>query len=172
METLKLREKVIIAVFGPANKGKSTAIVELASRFPFELKSERIHPKEDTAEPLSDIVCKGQFMSKTGQKATLGICSFGDDRSILEKYFLPFVVDGRCDVIVVACHNHRDVDENTYNFIADVALANDYRLITTTNLLDNDVWWKKTPFTPFLVNGVNINEIFADNMISLIQNIV
>lgn len=173
METLKPREKVIIAVFGRANDGKSTSIMELANLFPFETKNNRVYPENDSIELKTDIVCKGQFTSKlTGKKVSLGICSFGDDRSMLEKYFLPFVTDDQCDVIVVACHHLKEVEENTYNFIAETALADNYRLITTTNMLDNDLWWKKTPFTPLHVNGVNINEIFAKNMINLITSII
>ncbi|MBR5169953.1 MAG: hypothetical protein IKW85_05235 [Muribaculaceae bacterium] len=88
METLKTREKVIIAVFGPANTGKSTAIMELANRFPFDGQSVTIEPKSDYTGPVTDIVRKGQFTSKlTGKKATLGICSFGDTRPMLEKFF-------------------------------------------------------------------------------------
>lgn len=173
MDTLKTREKVIIAVFGPANVGKSTAIMELAKRFPWEPKYEQVFPDEESTDPMTDIVCKGPFTSKkTGQKLKLGICSFGDDKSMLEKNFLPLVIDDHCDVIVVACHNYRETDTNTYNYIAEVALENNYRLMSTSILHDDDTWWKETPFTPLHVNGININEIFADNMINLIKSIV
>ena len=173
METLEKRERVIIAVFGPANTGKSTAIMELAKRFPFEANSEPIFPEDESADPITDIVCKGSFTSKkTGEKLRLGICSFGDDKSMLVKYFLPFVIDDHCDVIVVACHNFKETEGNTYNYIAEVSLDNNYRLISTSILHDDDTWWKETPFTPHQVNGMNINEIFVENMINLIQSIV
>ena len=174
METLKRpREKVIIAVFGLRNNGKSTAIMELVNRFPFEPNYTRIHPKEELSESLVDIVCKGQFTSKrTGKKVRLGICSYGDSKALLEEHFLPLVIDHNCDVIVVACHNFRETEGNTYNYIAEVALDNNYRLISTSILHDDDIWWKETPFTPFHVNCVNINEIFAKNMINLIKSIV
>ena len=162
METLKQREKVIIAVFGPANTGKSTAIMELAKHFPFEPKYELIFPEEESSDPLSDIVCKGFFTSKkTGQKLKLGICSFGDYKSMLEDYFLPLVIDDHCDVIVVACHNLIEVEGNTYNFIDEIALKYNYRLISTSNLRDDYSRWEKcklaTSRNVSLVNDININ---------------
>lgn len=173
MDTLKTREKVIIAVFGPANVGKSTAIMELAKRFPWEPKYEPIFPEEKSTEPVTDIVCKGPFTSKkTGQKLKLGICSFGDDTSMLEKHFLPLVIDDHCDVIVVACHNLIKVEGNTYNFIDEIALKYNYRLISTSNLRDDNYRWKDSNLTLSCVNGANLNEICAVNMINLIQSIV
>ena len=173
METLKNRERTIVAVFGPRDIGKSSAIMELVKRFPFEPNYKRIHPKEDLPDPLVDLVCKGQFTSKqTGKKVRLGICSYGDSKALLQEHFLPLVIDDKCDVIIVACHNFRETEGNTYNYIAEVALDNNYRLISTSILHDDDTWWKKTPFSPHHVNGVNINEIFAENIINLITSIV
>lgn len=153
--------------------------MELAKRFPFDGQSVSIHPKSDHTGPVTDIVHKGQFTSKlTGKKVNLGICSFGDDKSILGKHFLPFVVDDQCEVIVVACHNLVEVIGNTYNFIDEVAFANDYRLISTSILRDDNARWKKAGLPLHHennvnnVNGVNINEIFADNLINLITSIV
>lgn len=177
MDALKTREKVIIAVFGPRNTGKSTAIMELAKHFPFEPEYEQIFPKEGSTDPMTDIVYKGPFTSKkTGQKLKLGICSFGDDKSMLEDYFLPLVIDDHCDVIVVACHNLIEVEGNTYNFIDEIALKYNYRLISTSNLRDDYSRWEKcdlaTSHTVSSINGVNINAIFATNMINLIKSIV
>ena len=174
METLKRpREKVIIAVFGLRNIGKSTAIMELVNRFPFEPNYTRIHPKEELSESLVDIVCKGQFTSKrTGKKVRLGICSYGDSKALLEEHFLPLVIDDKCDVIVVACHNFKEIEGNTYNYITEVALDNNYRLLSTSILHDDDMRRKETPFTPFHVNDVNVNEIFAENMVNLITSIL
>ena len=177
METLEKRERVIIAVFGPANTGKSTAIMELAKRFPFEANSEPIFPEDESADSITDIVCKGSFTSKkTGEKLRLGICSFGDDKSMLVKYFLPFVIDDHCDVIVVACHNLVEVEGNTYNFIDEVALKYNYRLISTSHLRDDNYRWEKynlaTSHTVSSINGIDINEILAENMINLIMSIV
>ena len=177
METLKTREKVIIAVFGPSNTGKSTAIMELVKRFPFEQNYKRIHPEEKSTYPLTDIVCKGLFTSnKTGKKLKLGICSFGDDKPMLKKYFLPFVVDDKCDVIIVACHNLIEVEGNTYNYIDEVAIKYNYRLISTSNLRDDAGRWEKcgllTSYSISLINGITINEIFAENMINLIKSII
>ena len=178
METLNAREKVIIAVFGPANRGKSTAIMELANRFPFEPKFEIVYPKEDTTEPASDFVCKGPFTSElTCKKITVGICSFGDYKSILEEFFLPLVINDKCNVIVVACHNLAEVDGNTFNYIDEIAIANGYRLISTSILNDEYARWEKIGVptkcvnSVNMVNGVSINEIFADNMINLIKSI-
>lgn len=176
MDTLNTREKVIIAVFGPANAGKSTVIMELANRFPFNGKPVTIYSQSDDDGHVTDLVLKGDFTSKlTGKKASLGICSYGDDRQTLEKYFLPFVIEN-CDVIVVACHNLVEVDGNTYNFIDKVALNHNYRLLTTSILRDDYVRWEKEGLSSghlaFHVNCVNINEIFADNMINLIKSIV
>ncbi|MBR5685124.1 MAG: hypothetical protein IKX18_03090 [Muribaculaceae bacterium] len=177
METLKTREKVIIAVFGKPNMGKSHAIMELAKRFPFEPKYDLLFPEDDSKDPMTDIVCKGSFIcKKTGKKKKLGICSCGDYKSVLEKYFLPLVIDDHCDMIVVACHNLIEKEGNTYNFIDEVALKYNYRLISTSNLSDDCGRWEKcglaTTHTVSLINGVNINEVFADNMINLIQSIV
>ncbi len=173
MDTLKTREKVIIAVFGPANVGKSTAIMELAKRFPWEPKYEQVFPDEESTDPMTDIVCKGPFTSKkTDQKLKLGICSFGDDKSMLEKHFLPLVIDDHCDVIVVACHNLIQVDWNTYHFINNVARQYNYRLISTSNIRDDNYRWKDNNLTLSCVNGAFLNEIFADNIINLIQSIV
>ena len=164
---------MIIAVFGPANTGKSTAIMELAKHFPFEPKPEQVFPEGESTDPMTDIVCKGPFTSKkTGQKLKLGICSFGDNKSMLEDYFLPLVIDDNCDVIVVACHNLIEVEGNTYYFINNVARQNNYRLISTSNLRDDNYRWKDGNLTLSFVNGGNLNEIFAENMINLIKSIV
>lgn len=173
MDTLNTREKVIIVVFGSTNLGKSTSIMKLARRFPFESKPVQVYPKTDANEPTTDMVCKGVFTSLlTNEEVKLGICSFGDSKSMLEEYFLPLVTEDQCDVIVVACHNFRETEGNTYNYIAEVALDNNYRLISTSILHDDNTWWKETPFTPLHVNGINVNEIFADNTINLIKSIV
>lgn len=147
--------------------------MEFAKRFPFDGQPIPVYSQSDDAGRVTDVVRKGQFTSKlTGKKATLGICSFGDNRSMLEDYFLPFVIDDHCDVIVVACHNFANTDGNTYNFIDKIAIDNNYRLISTSILYDNNDRWGNDSLVLHHINAVNINEIFADNMIKLIKSIV
>ena len=81
-------KKVIIAVVGSAETGKSSAINQLANTFPF-IDKKIIFP--DIKEENNDVVCFGKYQNNEGKELTLGICSFGDHKSYLKDYFLPLI---------------------------------------------------------------------------------
>lgn len=162
-------KKVIIAVVGSTETGKSSAINQLANTFPF-IDKKIIFP--DIKEENNDVVCFGKYQNNEGKELTLGICSFGDHKSYLKDYFLPLIEKYSCNVIVGACHNYRETDGNTFNYILNLARKHDYRLITTSILRDdandtmNDEQKNNNKIIHFL------NEIFAENMSNFIKSIV
>lgn len=162
-------KKVIVAVVGSANTGKSTAIKQLACKFPF-LEKKTIFP--DDNEENNDVVRYGKYQNQEGKELTLGVCSFGDNNSMLEEYFIPLIEKHSCDVIVVACHNYQDTERNTFNYIVKAARKYGYRLITTSILRDDamDTMNNEDKRTNEVI--YILNDIFADNIINLIKTII
>ena len=81
----------IIALFGPANTGKSTTIHMLCSR----MMKDGYH--EMMREGKKDITA---MYSKNGKR--IGITSYGDTKPILEEVF-QILESNKCDVIICAC---------------------------------------------------------------------
>ncbi len=170
-----MKEKVIIAVVGKSNSGKTAAIRKLAECLPFSEEKKFLWGKlEDRFEDFSFFA---DYISPSGgETKKIGICSLGDYiRNGLEDVFLPLVKDYHCDLIVVPCHNYRDVIGNTFKYLEDVARENDYKLLTTSIISDHSVTemplneWVANGNGEIQVNGVILNEIFAQNMINLIN---
>ena len=162
-------KKVIIAVVGSANTGKSAAIKQLSCKFPF-MDKKTIFPKNN--EENNDVVCYGKYLNQIGKEHSLGICSFGDYKSMLEEYFLPLIERHSCDVIVAACHNYQGTEGNTFNYIVNVARKYGYRLITTSILRDDtiDTMSHEEKKSNEVIHI--LNDIFAENFINLITSIV
>ncbi len=172
------KEKVIIAVVGPANTGKSSAIMQLAKQFSFLGNFNQMHP-EETEEPKYDVVGWGIYHSlRTNNDVKLGICSTGDTKPILEQHFRPLIDEQHCDVLVVACHNYQEREGNTFYYIAKLADEYGYRLLSTSIIRDEMV--ERIPITewtdkgngPIDVNGKVLNEIFAENLGHIITTLL
>ena len=171
-------EKVIIAVVGPPNTGKSSAIMQLVKRFSLLGGFHQEHPKEPE-EPKNDAVGWGLFISeRTSNQVKLGICSTGDSKSILEEYLKPLIDEQHCDIIVVACHNYQERESNTLYYITTLAKEDGYRLLSTSIIRDESI--NRMSITGWADKGNNsidenvkvLNEIFADNLSHTITTLI
>lgn len=162
-------KKVIVAVVGSANTGKSTAIKQLACKFPF-LEKKTIFP--DDNEENNDVVRYGKYLDLKGEEHSLGICSFGDFKYMLEDYFLPLIENYSCEIVVAACHNYQGTEGNTFNYIVNVARKYGYRLITTSILRDDamDTMNEEEKKSNEVIDI--LNDIFAENITNLIKTII
>ncbi|MBP5560694.1 MAG: hypothetical protein J6X70_02690 [Muribaculaceae bacterium] len=171
-----MKKKVIIALVGTRNAGKTAAIRKLVEIFPFSSEPEYLSGKLNECYDISVV---GQYNSPNGEVKTIGICSFGDYICDgLDKEFRPLATIYHCDVIVVPCHNYQDKEGNTYRYIDDTAKEHGYKLLTTSIIRDESIpyvtidEWKLKGGSEIVVNGVSLNEIFAQNMINLIKSLL
>ena len=158
--------KVIIAISAFANRGKTSAITTLAKRFPmrdveyFNYDGEKLDRPDD-----GNVLCRAKC-DINGVEKIIGFSSEGDDAWHVNQA-LSILTDHSAkvlDVMVVACRTLK----GTPYAISDFAKANGYGLIWTANYYGED---SKGTCTP-VFNGVDLNEMFADNMVSLINRLL
>lgn len=163
-----MSEKFVIAVVGRPDAGKSSALLKLIERFPFINSSVPIYKQNH------DMAVMREYLNeKSNQIKKLGICTIGDDIKSLEVGYVPLLIKNKCDIVVVACRNKRDVASNTFNYVADRAKENGYKFLTTSiiryepefNLGGNDDENDGNTIISLL------NEVFAENMINLIKRL-
>lgn len=158
--------RAIIAISAFANRGKTSAITTLAKRFPMRDVEYFNYEGERLDEPdAGNVLCRAKW-DINGEEKTIGFSSEGDDAWHVNQA-LSILTDHSAkvlDVMVVACRTLK----GTPYAISDFAKANGYGLIWTANYYGEDP--KGTPTPVF--NGVDLNEMFADNMVSLINRLL
>ena len=141
-------------------------IKSLAKRFPMRDVEYFNYEGERLDEPdAGNVLCRAKC-DINGVEKTIGFSSEGDDAWHVNQA-LSILTDHSAkvlDVMVVACRTLK----GTPYAISDFAKANGYGLIWTANYYGEDS--KGTPTPVF--NGVDLNEMFADNMVSLIKRLL
>lgn len=158
--------RAIIAISAFANRGKTSTITTLAKRFPMRDVEYFNYEGERLDEPDAGYVLFRAKCDINGEEKTIGFSSEGDDAWHVNQA-LSILTDHSAkvlDVMVVACRTLK----GTPYAISDFAKANGYGLIWTANYYGEDP--KGTPTPVF--NGVDLNEMFADNMVSLINRLL
>ena len=159
--------KTIIAVKESAEKGKTHAVKEAAKRFPFQsveyfdYKGNNI-PQNEKGE----IICRGTI-NVNGNEKTIGFSSEGDYRSVVDNA-LKVITCGETievDVIVTASRTRG----GSVDAINDFAAKHGYDVIWTSLYHGVNINGEKSLL---LSNGFNLNIAFAENMETLIKNLL
>ena len=165
--------KTIIAISGQGNIGKSHAIIEIARRFPMEEKKYfNCYTKEPVAAPDEGLVlCCGKY-STGGVVKTIGFSSEGDTQEPVNNAFDVFIENNETepDVLVMACRSKGD----SVFAIRKFATEHGYNVIWTSNYCgrtygSNGFEGEACAQFP---NGTDLNGIFAENIVSLINKLL
>ena len=146
--------KTIIAVKESAEKGKTHAVKEAAKRFPFQ------------SNEKGEIICRGTI-NVNGNEKTIGFSSEGDYRSVVDNA-LKVITCGETievDVIVTASRTRG----GSVDAINDFAAKHGYDVIWTSLYHGVNINGEKSML---LSNGFNLNIAFAENMETLIKNLL
>lgn len=159
--------KVIIAISAFANRGKTSAITTLAKRFPMRDVEYFNYDGEKLDGPdAGNVLCRAKC-DINGEEKIIGFSSEGDDARLVNQA-LSILTDHSSkvlDVMVVACRTLKDSPYAVSNF----AKGNGYGLIWTANYFGTD---SEDNRTPVLSNGLDLNGMFAENMVSLINRLL
>lgn len=172
----QLKKKIVIAVVGDEITGKTGSICNLAKLIPLK-GQKKIYPPKTVIRHEATVY--GTYSKLyDGTQARVGITTFGDSISLLTTHFVPLIDTYNCDVVVVACHNDEGQRNSTLEFIRKKAADFGYNLILTSVIHDDSApkisakVRKSSGLGKVVVNGVVLNEIFAVNMINLINALV
>ena len=165
--------KTIIAISGQGNIGKSHAIIEIARRFPMEEKQYfNCYTKEPVAAPDEGLVlCCGKYSTGDAVK-TIGFSSEGDTQEPVNNTLDVFLENNETepDVLVMACRSKGD----SVFAIRKFATEHGYNVIWTSNYCgrtygSNGFEGEACAQFP---NGTDLNGIFAENIVSLINKLL
>lgn len=162
--------KVIIAVSAKGKTGKSSALLSLFNAGVLQ-NSTIIHPQK---MPIKcEVSAWGNYISQNGQVSPklAGINSVGDSDTEINKNLTPLIKSG-CEVIITACRNE---DTNSFDAVKNLALQNQYELITTmhySNYQQPRVSQSKQTGTPNILNGVDLTQLFVSHLRDLIDHLI
>lgn len=165
----KLFMKTIVAISATGRRGKTSSIVELAKKIQLGAPEYFNYYTHDRIDAPIDgwVLCRGKFNGKT-----VGLSSEGDKEEIVNSG-LCLLTDNftkDIDVIVAACLTLKSTPEAIW----EVAKRHCYEVIWTSN------YCGKTPNNnipdgknvPVLSNGTDLNDIFAENTLNLIKELL
>lgn len=145
--------KTMILVLGASNRGKSQSIKRLAMKMPF---SSLIRPWRNDDY---DSFVIGTVNDKADKEHIIGIESQGDPGSN-QILWIQECIKADCKVIVAACRSYGQ----TYNDACQLARDNGYEVIEVTTHYHRD--------DSILSNGIDLRDVFAENMVNLILNLL
>ena len=159
--------KTIIAVKESAEKGKTHAVKEAAKRFPFQsVEYFDYNGNNIPQNEKGEIICRGTI-NVNGNEKTIGFSSEGDYRSVVDNA-LKVITCGETievDVIVTASRTRG----GSVDAINDFAAKHGYDVIWTSLYHGVNINGEKSLL---LSNGFNLNIAFAENMETLIKNLL
>jgi hypothetical protein len=159
--------KTIIAVKESAEKGKTHAVKEAAKRFPFQsVEYFDYNGNNIPQNEKGEIICRGTI-NVNGNEKTIGFSSEGDYRSVVDNA-LKVITCGETievDVIVTASRTRG----GSVDAINDFAAKHGYDVIWTSLYHGVNINGEKSML---LSNGFNLNIAFAENMETLIKNLL
>lgn len=145
--------KTIILVWGSAERGKSQSIKRLAMKMPFSTFISPWHNDD------YDSYVIGKVKGNEGEEHVIGVESQGDPYSN-QKAWIEKCIAADCEVIVAASRTYGQTVRDAYQLAHD----NGYEVVEVT-----------THFHvggPKLPNGVDLRDVFAENMVSLIMRCI
>lgn len=169
---MKSKSKNLIAVVGADKIGKSSSIVNLfntLSSMNNAVVVNRLYPKQGKIQ--SDVVATVKLTIDDNKDILVGIISLGDVDKVVSGY-IQQLMKAHCDTIIFACHqNFMDNSKHTASF-----QSKGYNYITTSCLHNNyapRLAISKTPshMTNSIVSNVDLNSIFSQNVIYLINQL-
>ena len=159
--------KTIIAIKESAEKGKTHAVKEAAKRFPFQsVEYFDYYGNNIPQNEKGEIICRGTI-NVNGNEKTIGFSSEGDYRSVVDNA-LKVITCGETievDVIVTASRTRG----GSVDAINDFAAKHGYDVIWTSLYHGVNINGEKSML---LSNGFNLNIAFAENMETLIKNLL
>lgn len=145
--------KTIILVWGSAERGKSQSIKRLAMKMPFSTFISPWHNDD------YDSYVIGKVKGNEGEEHVIGVESQGDPYSN-QKAWIEKCIAADCEVIVAASRTYGQTVRDAYQLAHD----NGYEVVEVT-----------THFHvggPKLPNGVDLRDVFAENMVSLVMRCI
>lgn len=162
--------KVIIAICAPERTGKSSALLSFYNAG-FVHKPTIVHPKRQKIR--YDVAAWGYYKFSNGQVSSklVGINSKGDRAIDISTNLNQLILHG-CEVIVTACRNE---DTASFKQVETLASANGYELITTmhySHFQKPRVSQHLQTGTPYIMNGVNLQQLFVSHLWALIDHLI
>lgn len=124
---------------------------------------------------MTEVVAYGTYVSSNGvsSQKTVGVNSYGDKPSIIKKK-IEYLINIGCEVIISACHEE---DDPTFKALVSLAQQYNYQLIITSHYFNyiapqNRMTRTKTMGNPHILNGVDLNSIFASHLSNLINQVI
>ena len=156
--------KTIIAIKESAEKGKTHAVKEAAKRFPFQsVEYFDYYGNNIPQNEKGEIICRGTI-NINGNEKTIGFSSEGDYRSVVDNALKVITCGETIEVDVIVTANRTSVDA-----INDFAAKHGYDVIWTSLYHGVNINGEKSML---LSNGFNLNIAFAENMETLIKNLL
>lgn len=161
-------KKTLVAIVAPNNYGKSCALRSLYYTFEKSKNAtlvKIIYPKRKIQY---DVVAIFKVELENGKKITIGVSSRGDTKHQVDEYFEAMKI--KCDIIIFACrpefadNKEEQLKSDNWNYITTSVLHNNYAPKKALKRTEN-------PEDHYIVDGINLNEIFIQNIINLINNI-
>lgn len=159
--------KLIIAVCGKKNYGKSSSLVQLFNSG-IMISPVIVSPKN----PQYEVVAYGNYKHKTNIK--VGINSYGDNATHINK-FLPVLINIGCEVIITAS---RCEGTKSFDAVAQLSLQYGYELILIGNYCHfQNIRYSQTQSAKMgmaqnLINGTNLNDLFCKHTTDMITKLL
>ena len=159
--------KTIIVVKESAEKGKTHAVKEAARLFPFKtVEYFDYYGNNIPQNEKGEIICRG-IIDVNGKEKAIGFSSEGDYRSVVENALKVITCGETIDVdIIVTASRTRGGSIDAINDFAD---KYGYDVIWTSLYHGVNINGEKSML---LSNGFNLNIAFAENMETLIKNLL
>ena len=157
---------VIIMISAVAHRGKTTAIKTLAKRFQMRDVEYFNYNGDKLTEPdPRELLCRAK-VDVNGKERIIGFSSQGDSDWFVSQG-LKILTDSfkkRVDVMVVAYRARKNLPMDVIKPVRDGG----YEMIWTANYCGKNVNNVNTS----VFRGVDLNEMFAENMVSLINRLL
>ena len=159
--------KTIIAIKESAEKGKTHAVKEAAKRFPFQsVEYFDYNGNNIPQNEKGEIICRGTI-NVNGNEKTIGFSSEGDYRSVVDNALKVITCGETIEVDVIVTDSR--TRGGSVDAINDFAAKHGYDVIWTSLYHGVNINGEKSLL---LSNGFNLNIAFAENMETLIKNLL
>ena len=158
--------RAIIAISAFANRGKTTAIKTLAKRFQMRDVEYFNYNGDNLTEPdPKELLCRATI-DVNGKERTIGFSSQGDSDWFVSQglKMLTDSFEKGVDVMVVAYRARKNLPMDVIKPVREGG----YEMIWTANYCGKNVNGVNT----LVFRGVDLNEMFAGNMVSLINRLL
>lgn len=156
--------KTIVAISSTGQRGKTSSIVELSKNIPWEEAPEYYDYDGNLIDKPAGgwVLCRGKYRGKM-----VGLSSEGDTWEIVNKGLcrLTEQFSKDIDVIVAACRTRG----SSPGAIRQVAKDKGYEMVWTSHYRGTT---PENANSPVLSNGTDLNDIFEENTLNLIKELL